>query len=544
MSSVPRLSRVARAFPVGALLVALSGVAVGASFPGDPSVNLGVAVKPGSQTVQKAATLPDGTTWVAWFDAADGSFRVYAQLLSPTGDKAFADDGLLVSSAPQSTSLVDWDIIADADGAAVLVFTDTRDGADRDVIAQRILPDGTAQWGTNGKQISINADFEAAPRVVQDAVTGQYHISWLRSDSARGIYYQRLDASGVEQVEVGGVRIAGDGVEGPGFHTKVAHPSGGFIMVYVRDTRTFASPRHVYAQRFDSSAGASWNMGGPVIVSNASSIPIAQYPQIALASDGGAAFAWSDSREGPSRVFAQRVDASGAPQFAANGVSASTRADRIQFEPAIAFVDDTLDLMLFFNDRNGAQSIRGIGVQRFGPSGARSLGDFGVEVLPFNAENKTAPRAARASGGATMLVTVEPSFGVVNLVAVRVDAAGQFVWDNGGVRMVSDANGSKSRLLATTDASGVVRAVWEDGRNDSGDVFAQNINPDGTLGAATTPCPGDTNGDGVVNFSDLNAVLSAFGQSGAGIPGDLNGDGVVNFSDLNIVLSEFGSSCD
>jgi hypothetical protein len=58
-------------------------------------------------------------------------------------------------------------------------------------------------------------------------------------------------------------------------------------------------------------------------------------------------------------------------------------------------------------------------------------------------------------------------------------------------------------------------------------------------------CPGDANGDNQVNFTDLNAVLSAFGQSGA--PGfsdaDLNNDGVVNFADLNAVLSAFGATC-
>ncbi len=56
-------------------------------------------------------------------------------------------------------------------------------------------------------------------------------------------------------------------------------------------------------------------------------------------------------------------------------------------------------------------------------------------------------------------------------------------------------------------------------------------------------CAGDTNGDNVVNFADLNNVLSGFGQSGVGLPGDVNGDGVVNFTDLNIVLSNFGQSC-
>jgi hypothetical protein len=63
------------------------------------------------------------------------------------------------------------------------------------------------------------------------------------------------------------------------------------------------------------------------------------------------------------------------------------------------------------------------------------------------------------------------------------------------------------------------------------------------LACAAPPCSGDTNGDNIVNFTDLNAVLSAFGQTGAGLAADLNGDGVVNFSDLNEVLSAFGATC-
>lgn len=56
-------------------------------------------------------------------------------------------------------------------------------------------------------------------------------------------------------------------------------------------------------------------------------------------------------------------------------------------------------------------------------------------------------------------------------------------------------------------------------------------------------CPGDTNGDLVVDFADFNAVLSTFGQSGPGLPGDVNGDDTVNFEDLNIVLGNFGTNC-
>ncbi len=56
-------------------------------------------------------------------------------------------------------------------------------------------------------------------------------------------------------------------------------------------------------------------------------------------------------------------------------------------------------------------------------------------------------------------------------------------------------------------------------------------------------CAGDVNGDRLVNFADLNLVLSSFGASGAVLVGDLNRDGVVNFADLNLVLSGFGGPC-
>jgi subtilisin family serine protease len=53
-------------------------------------------------------------------------------------------------------------------------------------------------------------------------------------------------------------------------------------------------------------------------------------------------------------------------------------------------------------------------------------------------------------------------------------------------------------------------------------------------------CPGDLNGDGVVNADDLGVLLAAFGATDAG---DINGDGVTNADDLGVLLSAFGQSC-
>ncbi len=87
----------------------------------------------------------------------------------------------------------------------------------------------------------------------------------------------------------------------------------------------------------------------------------------------------------------------------------------------------------------------------------------------------------------------------------------------------------KIRFVARDDAPGsIVEAAVDDVR-----IFRR----------ACDSLPGDLNGDGAVNFADLNIVLSNFGATGApGIPGDANNDGVVNFADLNIVLSNFGQS--
>ncbi len=98
---------------------------------------------------------------------------------------------------------------------------------------------------------------------------------------------------------------------------------------------------------------------------------------------------------------------------------------------------------------------------------------------------------------------------------------------------------------------GPIRGVSPDGDvmiGTGSTVTNPNLQPFIVRGLADEgePCAGDTNGDNIVNFSDLNAVLAAFGQTGAPgtIPADLNGDGVVNFSDLNTVLAAFGTSCE
>ena len=57
-------------------------------------------------------------------------------------------------------------------------------------------------------------------------------------------------------------------------------------------------------------------------------------------------------------------------------------------------------------------------------------------------------------------------------------------------------------------------------------------------------CPGDVNGDNMVNFADLDTLLDRWDTATApNTNGDLDGDGFVSFADLNILLDRWDTSC-
>ena len=501
-------------------LVVLAGAAH-AQWPSDPAVNLAIVAKPGEQVTPKVAATSDGGCWVGWFDNATGNYGMFVQRLDAAGVQQFAPGGLVVSTHAQSSSLVDWDLIADSSDNCVLVFTDTRAGADLDVYAYKISPAGVELWGPDGVTLSANNDFEPAPRVCE-ATDGDLVFAWARIPTAvdGGIMLQRLSPAGVPRFVAGGLTVVSEVGKDPAFCAIAPSDAGSVVMCWVRDITSFASLRHVRATKFSSTGAALWPVKA---VYDAGSVPIAHQPGIADDGAGGALVWWHRSDlSGLFNSFVQHLAATGAELFAHNGVAVASTPNRNHLNPTLSYPAPGGDILVFWNEENSLQSQWGLYGQRFSAAGVPQWGAGGLPLLPLDTDFKAPPRSVPWKDGALVFTYDEPTgqFGKDRALALRVDAAGSQPW--GAPLVVSAVASTKSRLPVAIDCAGVAKVIWEDDRNGTPDVYGQSVRPDGTLGAGLT-------------WTDLGSALA--GTHGAP---QLAGSGLL-CADLTVTLALSGA---
>jgi len=464
-----------------------------AQWSSNPALNTPIGVAANDQAVPKIGVTADGRTWHGWFDGRSNGYAVYVQLLDAAGNAQFAANGLLVSNQPQSTSLVDWDLDVAANGDAVLVFTDTRAGTDLDVYAYRISPSGNFVWGANGVTLSTNGEFEPSPRcaVLDDGSTA---FVWGRmpSSGTGSIRVQVLDAAGVPRFPMDGFGISGLTNERPGFADVVAAPGGAYIVSFLRNTASFTSPRHIKLQKFNAAGVAQWNSGTPVSVFDASAVPIAYWPVLRADGTGGAAVAWHYAPGNVFQCFVQKISNAGLEVFPHNGLAVSLETGVMKLEPAIDVVQPSGDVVVCFNRRNTSQSAWGVGAQRISAAGVRQWTDDGVILEPLDTKNESFQRIVAHGNDAICAWFDNPSGNIpdARVVAQRVNASGVPQWVGGNVVLSAQAPtlAAKDDLELVRTPSGSVCFNWDDNRSDpSGDIYAQRLNDDGTLG--NPPCP-------------------------------------------------------
>jgi phosphosulfolactate phosphohydrolase-like enzyme len=358
------------------LLIAGSSVDVCAQWPDDPLVNLPICTAPNYQYYPQIVSDGSGGAIMAWYDSRGGSYDIYAQRVDASGYVKWGANGLAICTA--SGSQYRPEIIADGSGGAIITWYDYRTSSNGyDIYAQKVDASGAVQWTTNGVAICRASGSQYYPTIASDGSGGaiitwhDYRVSSRRYD----VYAQRVNASGVVQWTTNGVPISL--MPQYQYYPKIVSDGSGGAIITWYDSRNSSTSYDIYAQRINGSGVVQWAANG-VVICNATRY---QYrPEIVTDGSGGAIITWYDYRSTSTSydIYAQRVSGSGAVQWTTNGVPVCVITGS-QYYPQIASDGSGGAVITWYDYRNSSNRYD-IYAQKVNASGSPQWTSNGLAV--------------------------------------------------------------------------------------------------------------------------------------------------------------------
>ncbi|MGA9343256.1 MAG: hypothetical protein WBV61_13100 [Rhodanobacteraceae bacterium] len=447
-----------------------------AQWSSDPANNLTIADRSGEQAQPKIVPTPDGGFYISWFDNSAGGYDVFLQRLDAQGNEQFPHNGILVADRDFS-STQDYGLDVDADGNALLAYR--LDQSSPQIVAQKVAPDGSLLWTPGGIVVSNDAGGANSPKISATG-DGTVGVAWSGSDGS--IVVQKLSGAGSVLWGPNGVSI----LPPSGFFFLAdlhGDADGDLIASWGAQLSTF--DRELWAQKLAAADGSALWGSDPVEVFSGTNgaLQFGYFPPFIADGAGGAVFVWYTvgSNEGIVRV--QHVMADGSQAFTQNGVFASTDATQNHFEPSGAYDANSGDIYAVWRETDlMTQSQIGIYAQRIDGAGDRQWGDGGQVLVPLGSTDQTQVRALPLAGGflAAWVSNDSPSPMPIHVASVNADGSYAFPGD---VVDIKTAPTDTSRLFGAISANGYAAYTWTDNdANFNGDIKAQNINFDGSLG--------------------------------------------------------------
>ncbi len=367
--------------------------------------------------------------------------------------------------------------VSDGAGGAIIAWQDKRSGSNYDIYAQRVSASGAVQWAANGVAIcSVDSD-QVSPAIITDGSGGAI-IAWQDKRSGNyDIYAQRVNASGVLQWSPS----TGDSVCKVVFDqvniAMVSDGSGGALLAW-EDYRSNAGPglADVYTQKLNATGVPQWIANGIGVCTQAA----AQHgPRIISDGAGGAFLTWYDQRAGDYDIYAQRVNILGGLVGIADGVAVCTSGTD-QTNPDMCS-DGAGGAIIVWQDFRSTTDID-IWVQRMSPAVAIMWPVDGVVMNNNVAYAQINPKIVSDGVGGALMTWEDFVTGITSdIYAQRVDPTGVVAtgWDVNGVAVCVSA-GNQSNPKIVSDSSNGAIITWEDMRDGSTngntyDVYASRI---------------------------------------------------------------------
>ncbi len=324
------------------------------------------------------------------------------------------------------------------------------------------------QWTANGVAICTATGNQQVPTIVSDGSGGAI-ITW--QDFRNGlsdIYAQRVNASGAVQWTANGVVICT--VTGNQLYPTIVSDSSGGAIITWEDARN--GNYDIYAQRVNASGAVQWTANGVAICTATAN---QNNPVITSDGSGGAIITWWDSRNGNYDIYAQRVNASGAVQWTTDGDSICTVTGN-QLYPVIVSDGSGGAIITWYDSRNGNYDIY---AQRVNASGLVQWTANGVAICTA-ANDQTFPTIVSDGSGGAIITWQDLRGSDQDIYAQRVNASGLVQWTANGVAICT-ATGLQENPTIVPDGLGGAIITWDNLRNSNYDIYAQHVAADAAL---------------------------------------------------------------
>ena len=466
-----------------AALAGLLALPAAAQWSSNSQVNTVVQDAAGNGEITPlTATLSDGSTYVAWFEAAPTiRYQMRLQRLDVNGNKLWGNDGMVVSANQNGTAVYRYDLKVDQQNNAILGFQDTRSGSNQCVV-YKISPTGTQLWGANGiPLLDSNATSGLSPSI---GITNSNNVvvSW-NSSSASGswISFQKFSPSGTA------LWPAVQRIQDPSFAARYNRPypmpagTDDILLNYARTTGTGVGVSILFAQRYDATGTAVW--AAPTQVSS-QAVGFTFFPQPVIDGAGGYFVALNSGNSANANlgdVYVQRVSGTGALPWGTVGTPALLGTATARFDGLLQYNPTRNELWLALTVTNTQQTEAGVSLQKYDIStGATLLGGAGTTVQPTSTALASV-KGFRDTGSGLLLIYTEALSTVNNaLKATKRTYTGGPAWSS-GVVAVSSVASTKSQYSMGAFLNDQLVLSWQDNRQGAG-IYAQNVRNDGQLG--------------------------------------------------------------
>lgn len=331
-----------------------------------PANGLPLCTAAGEQGVPSMVLYPaSGVFFTAWTDKRSANDDIYYASFSQSSGITTPADGSPVCTLPSVQQAPAVSIRFP--NAAVVAWQDFRNG-NYDIYAQTMTATGTPGWAANGVAVCTQASAQLSPMIVEDTVGGVI-VAWedrRHGTFVQAIYAQRLDSAGNKLWAADGVPIAisSDLIALP---KMLSDGVGGAFFAWEDDRNIATTGPDIYAQRVDASGAVQWAANGAVVCSAS----FAQYgADLAWDGSGGIVVTWFDYRTlGPTDVYAQRMNSVGTPVWTANGIPVSAATGN-QANPHIVQSEPGAYIVAWEDRRTFGTTDTDVYAQRITASGA------------------------------------------------------------------------------------------------------------------------------------------------------------------------------